>query len=247
MRVVSAAYGSLCWYRMLPSELKFWRLINIQASYGSVTLFTTYTHALQSEYCSKEVWLHFSSLMMFLFNFPKFYSCYLWGEGKIKEKINPIQTFTPKILKAFKYLGPIFYLKGWSKFKILGSMKLFKVLQMNHSSLHFYPKYMGGRPWLGMRKPAGGFWSCSKQLYCDMPILSTLPYLELTSSYCPYSHVCDKWMVYLYSNNLRQSATSLQSQAQDRPNGLHSRAFSVHEVASPQTSLMIDWEGFFFF
>lgn len=34
------------------------------------------------------------------------------GRRKVKEMTNHIQTFTPKIVKASKHLGPVFYLKG---------------------------------------------------------------------------------------------------------------------------------------
>lgn len=37
----------------------------------------------------------------------------IYGErGSQRKKKNHIQTFTPKILKASKHLGPVFYLKG---------------------------------------------------------------------------------------------------------------------------------------
>lgn len=59
------------------------------------------------------------------------------GREKVKEKINHIQIFTPKIFKAFKYLGPIFYLKGWSKLKILGSLNYSKYLKWISNHLTF--------------------------------------------------------------------------------------------------------------
>lgn len=72
-----------------------------------------------------------------------------------------------------------------------------------------------------------------QQLYFKMPSLSTLLYWEVTSTSHPWESaamfVISEWFIFI-PNVFRQSAPSLQSQAQYDLNGLHFQAFSVYEI-----------------
>ena len=98
----------------VPSELKVWRWINIHLFHNPASFSPTYIHALQPEYCSKEVWLSdsFSALRIsfFFFNLPflGFTYVFYWEEGQSKKK-QITQIFTPKIMKD-PFRSPI--LKG---------------------------------------------------------------------------------------------------------------------------------------
>lgn len=58
-------------------------------------------------------------------------------ERKSQRKKKHIQTFTPKILKTFKYLGSIIYSKGWPKPKIPGFLNYSTYLKRRSNYLIF--------------------------------------------------------------------------------------------------------------